>query len=313
MFTRFFGKSSFFSYAVILTLFVGAFFFQKSILPLSDETQFQQSLETVTVFVLLFLFFGLDWIVRIQYWNQKAIYHLLFFCLLFFVAPIKALGIWKLLSLFFFWIGFIQILGLDKKNNFVKSIFNGGLWMTISGLFINANFFLFPIIWGVLFFYNNLSLRSFLISLLPGIALLILGQLVQIFVPIRWFKGFTSFEFQWNFPDLTSISGSVLFFSLALFFVFVLVYHYRSFSHKGGQYLSSIYSLLLVFFGSLAFGLFIDDKDGTRFLLLALSFSALSGTYLENIKRKWIRELILTLLLAVALYYRADALGIQTY
>ncbi len=313
MFTRLFGKSSFFSYALILGVFVGVFFFQKSTFPFSVETQFQQTLETITFFVLLFLFLGLDWIVRIQYWNEKAIYHLFLFCLLYFIAPLKAIGVWQLLSLFFFWIGFIQILGLDKKNNFIKSVFNGSLWMTISGLFINTNFFLFPLIWGVLFFYNSLSFRSFLISLLPAFALLILGQLIEIFIPTRWFNAFPFFEFQWNLPDFSSVDESVLFFTLAIFFILVWIYHYRSFSHKGGQYLSSIYSLLLVFFVSLAFWAFIDSKEGVSFLLVALSFSALSGPYLENLKQKWVRELILSLLLAVAIYYRAEILGIQTY
>lgn len=311
MFTRFFGKSSFFNYTLILALFVGVFFFQISTAHSIDETQFQRGIQFGTFFVLFFLFFGLDWIVRIQYWNEKGVYHLFLFSFFFFLAPHDSIKAWHLLSLFFFWIGFIQILRLDKKNNFTKSVFNAALWMTISGLFINTNFFLFPLLWGILFCYNKLSTRSFLISLFPGIALFILGHLVEIFVPIQWFKSFAFFEFQWNFPSITSLNQSVLLCCILILFFLVLRHHYRSFSQKGKQYLSSIFSLFLVFFGSLGFALFIDAKGGASFLLIALSFSALSGSYLERIKRKWIRELILIVLLVVGIYYKAGSLGLE--
>jgi len=309
MFTRFFGKSSFFSYALALGLFVGVYFFHIYSFPITPESGFQKTVQTFAFFLLLLLFLGLDWIVRIQYWNQKSIYHLFLFCLLFFLMPLSNFKIWELMSLLFFWIGFIQILGLDKTNSFVKSVFNGALWMIISGLFVNAYFLLFPLVWGVLWCYSRLNIKSFLITLLPAIALGFLGQLIDVFIPTPWLNTGDLFHLQRNIPAFSTLNETVLFLGLMLFFIVVSIYHYRSFSHRGAQYLSSIFSLFLVFFSSLGFVLFFHLEEGMSLFLLILTFSALSGAYVENIKRKWIRELILFFLLGIVLLFRLNPTG----
>jgi hypothetical protein len=287
----FFNKSSVSSYLFSVLIVIAAVYYH------FRETTVQFSFfneKNTTAFLLILCLLTTDWAVKQRYWANKSSYHLLVFSLGVFALPLEIFNSWIVVYAFFFWIAFIHLLAISTQGKEIKSTFNAGFFLVFGSLFFPVGIVLFPFIWLVLLIHRLLNLRLFLISLLPIASIYLLGVIISTFFPSVPFIqeiNFNAIDLTWSgFGSFRQNMWWLLF--LGLFFV-SMIKHYTSLGAKSASYGAGIFSLLLLGFLSLVFAVAFQSLSVISWVLFLMTVASSSTRFLEEIKRPWLREVIL--------------------
>ncbi|MGB2398594.1 MAG: hypothetical protein ACPH63_07770 [Flavobacteriaceae bacterium] len=295
MITVFYEKRNLVSYVLSLLMLTAAVYYHQT---QTESTFLFWGEKSITVLLLAFCLYATDWTVKRQYWAKNSNYHLLVFPLLFFGLPVSSWNNWMLLYIAFFWVAMNYVLGLSRSNHKMASVFNAGFLLCFGALFYPKGLFFFPVLWVTMAFYSLLSAQLFLISLLPFIALILLGVCFRYAFPSTPFFSWPVF----SFLDVQFIWQEKLRLNLWwLVFIFILVSgtwrHLAYIRSKSATYVSGLFTLLFCGFSGLLFALLFQTDSTLAWVLLLMVMSALSTRLFEEFKKGWIRELFFLFLL----------------
>lgn len=196
-------------------------------------------------------------------------------------------------------VAFHQLLKMyDSKNNYTLS-FNAGALIGLSGLIYFPSLIYFILLWIVLFYATTPSWRAFIISLI-GLSVPVIYFIVYKFIlgslsSIK-FNDYLTRTFSVNWENFTlynqlflMIVSVILILALLNFFITI------------GNSVVKISKMLVTVFLMFLFGLvtlFINEQDTlATFLMLSIPLAIIIANFFQNMKKKWLAEVLFACLL----------------
>ncbi len=193
-----------------------------------------------------------------------------------------------------------QLLAIYNKNEAFSLSFNAGLLVGLGSLIYFPVVVLFPTVWIVLFYTKTVLWRELVISILG------------VFLPFTYLLMYYFFKNQLNILDMSIFSSSYfntdfnkwIFNDWLYFMVFALVlilsiFYLVSSLNKNVVEIRKhtiIILLILVIYSST---LFINQFDYlSTYLLMTVPVAVIIANYINEIKRKWLAELIMLSIVA---------------
>ena len=299
MLANFFDKSKPINFIVILVFFFSYFSMALFRAFPMDEFTFNFVLEKVGfLLIFLLLFFLFNFIVSKNVLTLDNSYAFLIFVTLFGVFPEaffdgKALIV-NLLSLF----SFRKIYSLRNSSTVYEKLFDASLWIGIIFLFEPFFGVFFIILYLAIFLFQNVNFRTILVP--------VLGFLVPLFLYFTycfWIDKTSNFEqlFAWytnyNF-DVYNNSNFVI--PLILFTVLIivtLVVITPKVISISGKYRKNWILLFFHLLIATVFLLLLKTRNGSELMILFFPISIIIANWLQSIKSKIIKNVLVLLLL----------------
>lgn len=299
MISSFFKKSGVLSYLLSLALLAVAVYSQ-------GETQGTLVLittkKTHALFLLILCMLAVDWSVKQRYWATQANYHLFLFPFFVFALPVETWGNWLLVFFFFLWIAFNYIVAIDQSGGIITKVFNAFFFFFMGVLFFPQAIIVLPLLWILLLIKKAMNLQSFVLSLVPFVALYLIEVSIVYFLPNSVL--IPSFDFSkmvLSFPLKEGLRSNLWWGIMLLLTLFAVLKHYIDMGTKSASYGSGMNSLFIMTVMAILFGVFFQSQSSFAWTLFLMTLMALSTRLFEGIKRLWLREgffyVIITLLL----------------
>ena len=299
MISSFFKKPGVFSYLLSIALLIVAVYSQGEIEGNFFRLDFQQN---IAFLVLCLCMLAVDWTVKQHYWATNANYHLLFFPLFIFVIPIEVWDNWVLFFFFFLWIAFSYLIAIDPSGGNIAKVFNAFFFYFVGCLFFPQGIVFFPFLWVVLIMKGAFNIRFVLISLLPILALFLLEVIIVSFIPQTVLIPSVSFsKLVFSFPWEPVLRLNLWWAIMMIILLFSVLKHYIDMGTKSAAYGAGMKSLFALAVSALLFGLFFQTQSSFSWVVFLMALTALSTRLFEDIRRLWLRSLLLFCIIGLLL------------
>lgn len=292
MFTRVFGKTSFWSYLIAFSVLIAAVFWHHEVIKEQNPSggnNFRSSIIGILVVISLLC---VEWTVRRQMLFKKGSYHLLVFSLFFWILPINRWDIWLWFASLFFWFSFLQITQTDGSPNTKKAVFNAGFWLVLAIFFILDFFYFFLTLWLMLYFKGQLNYKNILLTLLPAFCIAVLWMMLLVLIP-----DFPSWEvalfapMKFSFLSGKQYADSIGFLLIFLTSIVVVFKYLKGAFHNSNKSRNNIYNMILFLISTLVIILFGGEGNVISWVSFLMVIAVLSTQYLESFSKKWPIEL----------------------
>ena len=292
MFTRVFGKTSFWSYLIAFSILSSSILRHYAIMNESDPNTvniFKISVIGILAICSLIL---VEWTVRRQRLFQNGSYHLLVFSLFFWILPHKKWDLWLWVAILFFWCSLIQLMSIRGNTNSREVAFNAGFWLVFAVLF-QANFcYFFLVLWLILYFKGQLNYKNILLTLFPILCIALIWAMLFVLIPnfpTLKIQSFTVVEHPILWRE--SLIGNFNFLLVILTAILVVIDHLKGLIHSNNERKIKTYNMILILISSILI-IFLNGFDNviawTSFLIIV---AVLSNQYFESFKKKWLVDL----------------------
>lgn len=258
--------------------------------------------KTHALFLLSLCMLAVDWSVKQRYWATQANYHLFLFPFFVFALPVETWQNWLLVFFFFLWIAFNYIVAIDQSGGIISKVFNAFFFFFMGVLFFPQAIIVLPLLWILLLIKKAMNLQSFVLSLVPFVALYLIEVSIVYFLPNSVL--IPSFDFSkmvLSFPLKEGLRSNLWWGTMLLLTLFAVLKHYIDMGTKSASYGSGMISLFIMTVMAILFGVFFQSQSSFAWTLFLMTLMALSTRLFEGIKRLWLREgffyVIITLLL----------------
>ena len=258
--------------------------------------------KTHALFLLSLCMLAVDWSVKQRYWATQANYHLFLFPFFVFSLPVETWQNWLLVFFFFLWIAFNYIVAIDQSGGIISKVFNAFFFFFMGVLFFPQAIIVLPLLWILLLIKKAMNLQSFVLSLVPFVALYLIEVSIVYFLPNSVL--IPSFDFSkmvLSFPLKEGLRSNLWWGTMLLLTLFAVLKHYIDMGTKSASYGSGMISLFIMTVMAILFGVFFQSQSSFAWTLFLMTLMALSTRLFEGIKRLWLREgffyVIITLLL----------------
>ena len=292
MFTRVFGKTSFWSYLIAFSVLIAAVFWHHEVVEeqnINDANTFRSIVIGILAVISLLC---VEWTVRRQMLFRKGSYHLLVFALFFWILPINRWDIWLWFASLFFWFSFIQIIQMDGNFNSKKAVFNAGFWLVFA-VFFKVDFIYFSLtMFLILFFKGQLNYKNIVLFFLPAFCISIIWLMLLVFIPYfpSWETPlFTPLNF--SFLRSEKLADSLSFIFVLLTAIVVVLKHLKNVFHNSNKTMNNIYNMILLLVSAFVITLFGGEGNVISWVSLLMIIAVLSTQYFEFFTKKWPVEL----------------------
>ena len=287
------------SYLLSLALLVVAVYSQ-------GETQDALILITAkknhALFLLSLCMLAVDWSVKQRYWATQANYHLFFFPFFILAFPVETWGNWLLVFFFFLWITFNYIVAIDQSGGIITKVFNAFFFFYIGALFFPQGILLLPLLWLLLLIKKSLTLQSFILSLVPIIALYLIEVSVVYFLPNSvLIPPFDFSKMLLSLPLKEGFYSNLWWGTMLILSLFAVLKHYIDMGTRSASYGGGMICLFIMTFMAILFGLFFQSQSSFAWTLFLMTLTALSTRLFEGINRLWLREAFFYVIIALLL------------
>ena len=292
MFTRVFGKTSFWSYLIAFSILIAAVFWHHEVIE-EQNTSIGNNFRSFIIGILAVIsLLCVEWTVRRQMLFKKGSYHLLVFALFFWILPINRWDIWLWFASLFFWFSFLQITQTDGSPNTKKVVFNAGFWLVLAIFFRLDFFYFFLTLWLMLYFKGQLNYKNILLTILPAFCIAVLWMMLLVLIPDfpSWEVALFApmkFSFLWSKQYADSI-GFLLVFLTSIVVVFKYL---KGVFHNSYKSRNNIYNMILFLISTLVIILFGGEGNVISWISFLMVIAVLSTQYLESFSKKWPIEL----------------------
>ena len=292
MFTRVFGKTSFWSYLIAFSVLIAAVFWHHEVIKEQNPSGGNNFRSSIIGILAVISLLCVEWTVRSQMLFKKGSYHLLVFALFFWILPINRWDIWLWFASLFFWFSFLQITQTDGSPNTKKAVFNAGFWLVLAIFFRLDFFYFFLTLWLILYFKGQLNYKNILLTLLPAFCIAVLWMMLLVLIPdfpsweVALFAP-TKFSFLWSNQYEDSI-GFLLVFLTSIVVVFKYL---KGAFHNSNKSRNNIYNMILFLISTLVIILFGGEGNVISWVSFLMVIAVLSTQYLESFSKKWPIEL----------------------
>tara|TARA_B110000046_G_scaffold38894_1_gene42761 strand:- start:53 stop:985 length:933 start_codon:yes stop_codon:yes gene_type:complete len=289
MFTRVFGKTSFWSYLVAFLMLAGAVYWHHGIIMENDPSNGSFSKSLVILVLGILSIFCLEVSVKGAFFLQKGNYHLPVFILFFWILPIYEWNIWLWIATIFLWVSILQISRAGESAYDEKVVFNAGFWMLIASSFKVDFYYFFLSLWGVLYLKGLLNFKYIFLTLLPALCIFMIGYMCSILLPeISFIKTAIASPAEFSFLWSRDLFGSTSFILIILLLTTVTLKHFQGKYQERRNHKTSFYISIVLLFSSIIVILFGGERSGVSWISLIMVTAMLSTHYFESKSNKWI-------------------------
>jgi len=292
MFTRVFGKTSFWSYLIAFSVLIAAVFWHHEVVEeqnINDANTFRSIVIGILAVISLLC---VEWTVRRQILFGKGSYHLLVFALFFWILPINRWDIWLWFASLFFWFSFLQIIQMDGNFNSKKAVFNAGFWLVFA-VFFKVDFIYFSLtMFLILIFKGQLNYKNIVLFFLPAFCISIIWLMLLVLIP-----SFPSWEtplftpLKFSFLRSEKLADSLSFIFVLLTAIVVVLKHLKNVFHNSNKSRNNIYNMILILVSAFVITLFGGEGTVMSWVSLLMIIAVLSTQYFEFFTKKWPVEL----------------------
>jgi len=304
MITRFFGTSKPIHFVLVILITFFAFIFTRINNIVGDVT-LVLILEQIGFYaVIIISFFILDFLVGKNNLTKKNNYKLLLFALFLIILPITMQINNVLIANLFILLALRRIISLRTNLKVKTKLFDAAFWIGIASLFYFwAGLFFFLIIIA-LFVHSLAHLKNWIIPIvgLLTVAIITIGYLILMNDDLSQLSNFMatiSFDFV-NYKYLNLMLGTAVIVSLGLWSLF---FYLKNFSEKSKRRKPSH---ILIIFSILIAAIIIlvaPNKNGSECIFIFAPLSIVMANYLESIKKNWVTELFVWILIVTPIFY----------
>lgn len=284
---------------VIIALVMFIVFTITVILSFGNEISFVEFLKQFVLFGVCFLsLFIFDFLIGKNHLTKKNSYHLLFFCLFHVLIPQSFLEPKILLANLFILFALRRIISIRSKKQLKKKLFDAAFWITLATLLSFWASLFYILIFVALFVFKISDVKNWIVPFLGILTVLIIGfamllLLNQPIMPIGYYLPKVSFDFS-TLNSNQIIVASTIFFS---YFLWSLVFYLKNLKTKSKNYKASNVLILIAALIAIAVIVLKPNKSGAEFLFLIAPLSIIVANYVELIKEKWFKEVLIWILI----------------
>lgn len=299
MISSFFSKTKPITYVVLL-VFLSAFYVAIN-LRNGDRAFLSENfgLAIVALLTLIISVFIIDDMVKKEKISGQSSYTMLFFVLLMVVFPLTILdnnAVFSNLAVLF---SITKLLQVKEAKNIKRKVFIAALLICVASLFYKWALLYFIVIVFSLNTYGGKNIKNWLAALLGILTFLMISSAILLLTNNM---GFLTEHYKYYILDLDpSAITSKLSIKRIIFLLFIVgfaIFTFIKFRKKGGGKLITMRMLLLCFI--LVFVLlFLESNRASPILLAFFPAAVFLGNYIETVKRKRIKELVLIVFIAM--------------
>lgn len=298
MIAKFFSKAKPIHF-VIIVLALLIVFVSTVILSSGYEISLSGFLKQMLLFgVCFFSLFIFDFLIGKNNLTKKNSYHLLLFCLFIVQIPQAFLEYQTLIANLFILFALRRIISIRSKKYLKKKLYDAAFWITLATLLSFWASLFYILIFAALFIYKISDVKNWIVPFLGIITVFIIGfslalVLNQPIMPIGYYVPEISFDFSTLNSNQIIIAATVYF----TYFLWSLLFYLKNLKSKSKSYKASYILILIAAFIALAIIILKPNKSGADFLFLIAPLSIIVANYIELIKEKWFREVLIWILI----------------
>ena len=256
------------------------------------------ALHILMLILLFFTVFGVDLLDRTYHLSAKNAYVMLLFTLMLTLFSKIFTDETIVLAHLFILLAFRRLLGLSHETNVKQKLFDAALWISVATLFYSWAVLYFLILYMAILLYAPRNYKNWLIPPVAATAVLLLC-----YTYFLWFENAPDFlsVFQFNIrwpyvtyrPDNYFLPFAIVavMSCIAAFAYGIRAVRKRTLTQATG------FLLIVALLVGISMVLFFGNGEKTTLIFMLFPLSVLFANYLVRIRRKWIRESLLWLLL----------------
>ena len=302
MFSSFFGKSKPINILIVAFLISLVFLFAKFEHLTTNFNLYELLKNLGLLLVAIFSVFVLDFIIGKNNLTKKNSYAILLFGLFIVLIPQSINQTNVLFSNLFILLALRRIMSMHSKLEVKKKLVDAAFWVGIASLFYFWSILFFILILIALMYYSQNDIKNWII---PFIGLLVVILLVISFNILTYNSYWTQeaiypgIGFDWDtlntYKTITKLSVILSLFVI-MFIPFIRITREKINNLKPAYILIGIASIIAVVITILA-----PIKTGAEFIFLFGPLAIITTSYLEKVKKTWIREVIISSLVVIPL------------
>jgi hypothetical protein len=298
MIAKFFSKTMPIHFVIItIVLF---FAFSITVFQATDiNVDLVQILKQGSLFVVCFFsLFIFDFLTGKNNLTKKNSYHLLLYCLFIILIPQSFLEPKILIANLFILFALRRVISLRSKKEQKKKIFDAAFWVTLATLLCFWASLFYIIIFAALFILKISDVKNWIIPFLGILTVFVIGFSFVLLtnyplMHIEYYIPKVSFDFS-TLNSKYVIVASTIFFT---YFLWSLIFYLKILKSKSKNYKVSYILILVAALISLAIIIISPNKSGSEFLFLIAPLSIIVANYIELIKEKWFKEVLIWILI----------------
>jgi hypothetical protein len=298
MISSFFGKSKPIN-SIIVILIVSIIFISIKIKPIFSTLNLPEIAQQFALLLIVILsVFVVDFIVSKNDLTKRNNYALLLFGLFIALIPNSITQSHVLLSNLFILFALRRIISLSSKQNIKKKLFDAAFWIAIASLFYFWAILFFIIVLIALIYYSQNDIKNWIIpfsGLITACIIVVSYNIVMYdyFLPEDFVLPNVSFNF-YSLNNLQSIIGITLIVSLL---IWCSLFYIKSIKEKTKKLKTSYILIGFSAIIALVVAIISPTKNGSEWIFIFVPLAIIMTNYLERLKEKWFKEILLLLLI----------------
>jgi len=197
-----------------------------------------------------------------------------------------------------------RLISLHSKIDVKKKFFDAAFWIALATLcYFWSILFLIVLIIALLYYSQN-NIKNWIIPIIGLLTVSIVMFSYNIVYHNQYFIENTfntnmSFDFL-VFNNPQSIISITLFFSLL---IWTLIFFFKNIKQKTKRLKPAYIFIAISAIIALVLAIISPIKSGSEFIFLFAPLAIIMANYLENLKEKWFREVLILLLIALPIVF----------
>lgn len=300
MIASFFSKSKPIHYVIVSAVVLVVF-------SLTKHSVFSNGFEIGSIFKLLFLLvvclltiFTFDFVVSKNSLTKKNSYKILVFTLFFAVLPEVMLHSKILIANLFVLLALRRLISIRSGKMIKKKLFDAAFWIGVATLFFFWSSLFYILVFVALFVYRIADIKNWFIPIIGAVSVVIIALAVMLTFDWALSDYLNNLlDVSFDFSELNSVRiivGSTLLLSYGLWALF---YYIRNLRSKAKNIRPSYILIIFAAILSIAIVAVSPVKNGSEFLFMFAPLAIILTNYIEVIKEKWFKEVLLWSLVVI--------------
>lgn len=251
--------------------------------------------------VCIFSVFVFDFLSGKNNLTKNNSYKILFFSLFMIIMPQTFLNSKILVANLFILFALRRIISIRTKKQINKKLFDAAFWISLATLLSFWASLFYILIFIAIILYTITDIKNWIIPFVGILTVVVICISILIVTNTNIVDYFLNMntDISFDFSHLNSrpiIVSSTIIFS---YFIWAVFFYINSIKTKSKNVKPSYFLILIATLIGFAIVLISPNKTGAEFLFLFAPLSIILATYMEILKEKWFKEVLIWILILI--------------
>lgn len=301
MISSFFSKAKPIHLIVVSALLTITFTLTK-VIKTTQDFEFGNVIKQILLLgVCIFSVFTFDFLSGKNDLTKNNSYKILFFSLFMIIMPQTFLNSKILVANLFILFALRRIISIRTKKQINKKLFDAAFWISLATLLSFWASLFYILIFIAIILYTITDVKNWIIPFVGVLTVAVICISVLIVTNtdiIEYFLNMNTY-ISFDFSPLNSrqiIVSSTIIFS---YFIWAVFFYINNIKTKSKNVKPSYFLILIATLIGFTIVLISPNKTGAEFLFLFAPLSIILATYMEILKEKWFKEVLIWLLILI--------------